>query len=171
MNRGKPLRADPQVAAERRRRREERRRSEPPRPEDQAREARRAARDAPQSARAVPDADGSRAWNAAAVAEGCAMCRSSPEPEEVRRARPWEFATIDGHHCIPKRDLKRWGLHRLLWDTRNMLALCRFHHFRHEKAYQRVPRALLKPSALEFADEIGARFMLENDRIYPPGAA
>lgn len=171
MKRGKGLRHDPARAAERRRRREERRQADGPRPEDVAREARRVARDAPESARIVHDHDAARAWNAQARREGCVLCAHEPPDDEVRRTRGWDLATPAGHHVVPRQDLKRWGLHRLLWDVRNMLPLCRYHHDRHEYTPgARVPRALLLPRNFEFADEIGARFVLEDDDVYPLAA-
>jgi len=169
VKRGKGLSHDPARAAERRQRREARRAAEPPRPEDAAREARRAAREAPQSA-TDHDRDGAREWNRAARRAGCAMCRHRPPAAWVRRERAADLARIDGHHCIPKQDLKRWGLFSRLWDLANMLPLCRYHHFRHEDAYERVPRELLPPEAFAFADEIGARYVLEDDRVYPVAA-
>jgi hypothetical protein len=177
MNRGKPLRHDPARAAERRERRERRREAEGPRPEDLAREARRVAREAPASALEVEDRAASRAWNRAAEAQGCVMCAAEldghdrfPVSARTRRERAWDLAKIDGHHIIAKQALKRWGLFALLWDVRNMLPLCRYHHFRHEQAYQRVPRDLLPRRAREFAREINAEYMLDDDDVYPVAA-
>lgn len=167
MKRGKPLRASPQRAAERRRRREARRAEQDPRPEDVAREARRAARDQPASSLSAQDREAGRAWNTAACRRGCVMCKIDEVDRQTRQDFGWELSKIDGHHVVPKQDLKRWGLHALLWDLRNMLPLCRYHHFRHEQAVQRVPRELLPAPAWEFADAIGARFVLEDAAVYP----
>lgn len=168
MKRGRGLTHNPARAAERRRRREARRAAEDPRPEDAAREARRTARERPESARATHDHAQASAWHQHFARQRCVMCVAAPVPADVARERALDLATIDGHHIVPKQDLKRWGLFALLWDLRNGLPLCRYHHFRHESAYQRVPRRLLPAAAWKFADEINARFVLDDDRVYPP---
>ncbi len=161
---------DPAKALERRLRREQRREAEPPRPEDAAREERRTAREAAKTA-AGEDRDGQRAWSAAARKAGCAMCKATPVNADVRRERGADLARIEGHHLIEKSELRRWGLLAALFDPRNMLPLCSYHHARHTLAFERVPRELLPAAAFEFADEIGARFVLEDDRVYPRHAA
>lgn len=170
MKRGEPLKADPARAAERRARRETRRAGEVARPEDLAREARRVAREKPASSRVAHDAEQATGWHRHFASQQCVQCMAVPVSLRVRRERGLDLATIDGHHIIPKQDLKRWGLFARLWDWRNGIPLCRYHHARHEMAVQRVARELLPAASFAFADEINARFVLEDDDVYPVAA-
>lgn len=76
--------------------------------------------------------------------------------------------SVDGHHVIPKRVLRRLGFHDRLLDTRNRLALCRRDHERHENRSEPVTRELLPASVFEFADELRLGWYL--DRHYPYGS-
>lgn len=173
LRRAKGLQHNPQRAAERRRRREERRAAEGPRPEDIAREERRrtGGQGAPRDVEEDPD--GRRAWGAYFARLPCVMCEDCPVDPTIVRERPVDFAKIDGHHVISKDRLIAWGKRALKWDLRNGVPLCRYHHFRHEEATkpeQRLPRRLLLAPAWVFADEIDARFVLEDDHVYPLAA-
>lgn len=169
MNRGRGLSHNPARAAEKRARRLARRAAEGPRPEDLEAEERASSTPArPRPAREEHDAEASRLWWAAAIAGGCVMCNDCPVDPQTYRERRVDIDLIQGHHPIPQDKLKRWGLRHLLWDRRNRLGLCRYHHFRHEGAVQRVPRRLLRPETFAFADEINARWVLEDDDVYPP---
>lgn len=176
MKRGKSLSYDPARAAERRARREARRAAEAPRPEDTVRELRQLRqleRDGKVKARmTVDEAADRRFWRQMVTKGGCVMCKAFPVDGRTRSERGADLTVIDGHHVVAKQDLKRWGLHARLWDIRNGIALCRYHHARHEAAMQRVPRELLPAVAWEFAEEINAEFVLDDDRVYPgQGAA
>lgn len=173
MNRGKPLRANPARAAERRARREARRAADGPRPEDVARAERQAT--GGQGARRddEEDPDGRRLWHLHFSRLPCAMCEDTPVPADVARERRADLAYVQGHHVISKDRLISWGLRLLKWDIRNGVALCRYHHMRHEYAVrrdQRLPRRLIPAPAWAFADEIDCRWVLEDDAMYPPAA-
>jgi hypothetical protein len=103
-------------------------------------------------------------WHQRVVRGRCVMCAWLPAVAEDR-ARRAVGARKQAHHLLPKRYLKREGLHAHLWDVRNGMALCAFHHERHENFVQRVPRQLLLPTAFEFADELGLGWLI--DREYP----
>jgi hypothetical protein len=168
LKRGKPLTANPARAAEKRARREARRAAEGPRPEDVVRELRVGSSD---EAAARDDTTARRAWQAKVTARGCVMCAASPVDAATRAERWPDLSQIDAHHVISQDKLKRWGLHARLWDARNGIALCRLHHARHELAYQRVPRRLLPRAAWQFAAEIGAEFVLDDENVYPQQAS
>ena len=62
--------------------------------------------------------------------------------------------TLDAHHVTPLQALKREGVPESAWyDPRNGMALCRYHHGRHESGMERVPRDLLTRDHWEFAAE------------------
>lgn len=173
MKRTRPLRADPKKAAERRARRETRR-AEDARPEDVAREIRdlaRAGRRKPAQRGTTGsdpygDAAAKRFWREQVTAKGCVMCAACPPSREVRAAFGPDLRWIQGHHVIPKQVLKRTGLSAFLWDVRNGIGLCAYHHERHERQREPVPFDLLPAAAFEFADEIDMRHHLDTDRRY-----
>ena len=72
---------------------------------------------------------------------------------------------LQAHHIITQQKLRQVGRDDLRWDVRNGLTLCERHHRRHTRALARVPFELLRPEALEFADEVGLAWTL--DRYYP----
>lgn len=158
MKRGRPLRVDPQRAAERRAQREARRATEA-RPED----AYERPQDAAKRDQGTPAER--RAFRALA-AQGCAMCEAFPPTPAERRELGHDLRFVEVHHVLSKDVLKRTGQAAQLWDVRNGLVLCLLHHTRQEKAFQRVPLDLLGPDTLAFADEVGLRFLLEQDRRY-----
>jgi hypothetical protein len=166
LRRGKGLSHDQQRAAERRRRREARRAAEG-RPEDLAREERRASGGQGAPRDVEEDPDGRRLWGQHFERLPCVVCEDCPVDPTVARERRFDLAKIDGAHLISKDRLISWGLRELKWDTRNGLPVCRYHHFRHDYAVQRIPRRLLPAQAFEFADEIGARWVLEDDAVFP----
>lgn len=106
-----------------------------------------------------------RWWRAAAIRGGCVMCREFPVPRDLRSARFDDLRIIDGHHVLAKRHLRTNGHAARLWDQRNGLALCRYHHARHEAGHQRVPYELVPKGAIDFAAELGLDWILE--REYP----
>lgn len=60
------------------------------------------------------------------------------------------------HHCIPKQLLRRRGLHHLVWDPRNGIALKRAVHEAHEYTPNaRVPYEALPQRVRDFATELG----------------
>lgn len=113
----------------------------------------------------VDDGLAKRFWKIAVCRGGCVMCKAFPAPPELRDGRMVDFRTVEGHHVLAKRHLKREGFTGRLWDTRNGMGLCRYHHQRHEHAIQRVPYALVPDCALEFAAELGLEHVVE--REYP----
>lgn len=173
MNRGKGLRHDPARAAAKRARRAQRRAETGPRPEDLAREQRRATGGQGAPRAVEEDPEGQRLWNAHFSRLPCVVCEHHPVPATIAVERRADLARIEGHHVISKDRLISWGLRALKWDRRNGVAICRYHHDSHEYAVrpsQRIPRRLLPASAWVFADEIGARWVLEDDRVYPRAA-
>jgi hypothetical protein len=167
MNRGKPLSHDPARAAEKRARRLARRAAEQ-RPEDVAREERESERP---RRRGEPRSEDERRASAefyrVVTASGCVMCIAFPVDPQTYRERRADIERIQAAHLISQDKLRRWGLHGRLWDPRDGLGLCCYHHFRHDDAVQRVPRRLIPAPAFVFADEIGARWVLEDDVVFP----
>jgi hypothetical protein len=108
-------------------------------------------------------------WHAAVIRGGCVMCRAFPVSAELRRARSSDFCRPEAHHIIDKNFLKREGLREHLWDERNGLCLCRYHHGQHTSWMQRVPLRLVPAAACVFAESLGVLWRLELD--YPLEAA
>lgn len=106
-------------------------------------------------------------WRLMIVGGGCAMCRHDPPAEWALRTRHADLARLEAHHVIPKSKLKQEGFRdfRIIWDERNGLCLCVFHHGRHTDWVQRVPREILPDGILEFVDELNLGWLL--DREYP----
>lgn len=173
MKRGQGLTHDPARAAERRQRREARRAAEGPRPEDEAREARRTSGGQGAPRDVEEDPDGRRLWHTHFSRLPCVLCEHAPVPADVARERRADLAYVEGHHVISKDRLISWGLRALKWDLRNGVPVCRYHHFRHEyatKREHRLPRELIPAPAFIFAGEVGARWALEDDDVYPCAA-
>lgn len=57
------------------------------------------------------------------------------------------------HHIVYKSKLKAIGRADALWDLRNALPLCRYHHDGHHGTHP-IPRELLPDRALEFAARV-----------------
>lgn len=106
-----------------------------------------------------------RYWKAAVCRGGCIMCSAFPVPPTLREGRRADFRRVEGHHVLAKRHLKREGFAGRLWDTRNGMGLCAYHHARHEARMQPVPYDLIPEGAFEFALELGLDWILE--REYP----
>lgn len=108
-----------------------------------------------------------RFWRTEAVRHGCAMCRHFPLPVGHPDLHVFfaDLQFMEGHHVLPKALLKREGFPGKLWDARNALGLCRYHHARHENYVQRVPRDVVPNDAFDFADELGLGWAI--DREYP----
>lgn len=107
-----------------------------------------------------------REWRAATVRAGCVMCHHFPVDHATRHVHAADLRRIEAHHVLAQRHLKLRGLHEHLWDERNGLGLCSYHHARHERFTQRVPRALLPWAVHEFAAALRLDWLL--DREYPP---
>lgn len=100
----------------------------------------------------------------------CLVC-----DKEAGRQPDGSLIVIEGHHVLSKQAIKDWVryeaglgndiLQLLLWDPRNGVPICEGCHDWHTRAFRRIPRFLLPPPALEFADslELGHRI----DREYP----
>lgn len=83
---------------------------------------------------------------------------------------------LEGHHIVPRRYLnsvvRERGLvgedaNRIVWNLANHLPLCAYHHNRHERALERVPRHVLPDAALAFAEDVGLTWLVE--KAYPQG--
>lgn len=112
-----------------------------------------------------------RAWSAS-VAGVCAMCAAAkhgsapvePITPEIRETFHNDLVRREGHHLIPKGDLKAMGYPVSVWmDLRLQLTLCRFHHERHENFVERVPRELYPTSVWNFAVEHNLEWLLERE--------
>ena len=101
--------------------------------------------------------------NAVTRNKQCVMCAAFGRPEQ-RELWP-DTMRRDGHHITPQHWLRANGYQAFLWDLRNGLCLCRYHHARHESYIQRIPRRLIPAKAIQFANEVGALWLLE--RNYP----
>lgn len=106
------------------------------------------------------------AWHRAVCRGGCVMCRAQRPSKEVYADYGFELRHIEAHHVIAKRHLRTFGQWEHRWDERNGIALCTYHHRRHENHVQRVPRGVLPADALAFARELSLMSLL--DREYPP---
>lgn len=107
-----------------------------------------------------------RLWHEQVVrGQRCVMCKAFPVASAQRRVVGPELAHRDAHHIVEKGELRRDGHLDHLWDRRNGLCLCRYHHFRHHSRAQPVPRDLLPAAAFEFAAELGLLHAIE--RAYP----
>lgn len=104
-----------------------------------------------------------RYWRMAVIRGGCVMCRAFPLEPHERIGREPELRRIEGHHVLAKRHLRNEGYGGRFWDTRNGMALCSYHHARHERWMQRVPFDLVPDSAVEFAIELGLLPLLERE--------
>lgn len=106
-----------------------------------------------------------RYWKMSVTRGGCVMCRAYPLTRDARALHFADLRVIEGHHILAQRHLKGRGFGGRLWDTRNGIGLCRYHHPRHESAMQRVPLELIPDDALEFAIELDLDWIIE--REYP----
>lgn len=86
------------------------------------------------------------------------MCRHFPPTVDL--TREIDVRRVQAHHAIPKDKLKRRGLHDHLWDKRNGLCLCVYHHERHHNFTERVPRSLVG-HVEGFANEHGLLWLLD----------
>lgn len=90
-----------------------------------------------------------RWWEGVVKGRTCAVCGSKHN--------------VQGHHILPKQDVKRAGGD--VWAKANGLPLCESCHMNHESAAKRVPRRLIPVAAEWFARDLGLDWKLE--RIYP----
>ncbi len=109
-----------------------------------------------------------RMWRQAVVRGPCVMCRASRPSKQIARDVGFDLRRLEGHHVLPKRQLKVCGRRDALWDARNGLCVCGWHHARHENHVQRIPRAVLPVDVFEFAAELDLSWLL--DREYPEAA-
>lgn len=94
------------------------------------------------------------------------MCRIA-DPRDLMALDPslaLDLRTIQGHHIIEQQQLKKHHLREYLWDERNGMGLCAYHHQRHTHFIERVPWELLPPAAFEFAEEVGLPWLLDQYR-------
>lgn len=118
----------------------------------------------PKPAMTAKERAAARSWRAATIVDGCAMCLWMP-PEEVDVSRQPDLLHIVAHHVLPQQALKQEHLHAFLWDERNGIGLCDYHHTRHHNYIERVPRALVPAATTEFAYELELGWLL--DAEYP----
>jgi 5-methylcytosine-specific restriction endonuclease McrA len=89
-------------------------------------------------------------------AGGCARCGTT--------------RNLDGHHVLPKADLRNWAAAEhidptpLIWNVANQLVICRNCHDRHHSGYARLPRLIISEQAWAFARSLGLDWKLE--RLY-----
>lgn len=74
---------------------------------------------------------------------------------------------LEAHHVIAAHQLKKRGLHHLLYDVRNGLCLCYRAHRRHTNRTEPIDYSYLSQQAIDFATEVGLDWQL--DRDYPRG--
>jgi hypothetical protein len=120
-------------------------------------------------ARSIALAASRVAFKREVTARGCVMCANEQLGDQVRRDFAVDLAKRDAHHVITKRQLKDSGLDEwspLLWDPANGVCLCSYHHQRHHKYVQRLPRRLVPIAAVRWAAAIGLAALM--DREYPP---
>lgn len=103
-------------------------------------------------------------WRVAAVVDGCVMCAKFSTADVHASRRPDLFCIL-AHHVLPKQALKQEHLHAFLWDKRNGMGLCEYHHTRHHNRIERVPRTLVTAATVEFAYELELGWLL--DMEYP----
>lgn len=101
-----------------------------------------------------------RSWREIVTRGGCEMCRYVDLGEIPAEHRP-DLRRIEGHHIIEQQQLKKHGKGDMLWDVRNGMGLCSYHHQRHTNWRERVPRRLLLPEAYEFAEEAKLSWLLD----------
>ena len=115
-------------------------------------------------------------WAAYARTRPCVVCGAahlaSPRGTQV---------LIEGHHVVEKQELKSAAREfklddeatlRLVWDLRNNLSLCRFHHAQHTHWRRRLTRREVlaaAPKAQQFSFEIGRGWYIH--RNYPEVSA
>lgn len=103
------------------------------------------------------------AWKRAVCRYGCHMCHAFPVDAYTRLMFEPDLRRIEGHHVLSKSFLKDSGLEAELWNVDNGMALCHYHHSRHELHSQRVPRELIPTAALAFAAKHGVSWRLVRD--------
>lgn len=109
------------------------------------------------------------AWKAHARRSPCAMCQRFPVRDpEILKAYHHELRDLQGHHAIPQSRLKSLDLHYALWDIRNCMTLCGYHHPRHTNWRERVPRELVPLDVYDFCAELKIEWVLDHE--YPLAA-
>lgn len=102
-------------------------------------------------------------WKRTTCRNPCAMCGET------------DGTKLQGHHVISQQHLRREARARgidedvLLWDERVGMSLCETCHNRHESRFAPVPYEKLTEAHLEFAEEMGLVWLLEN--CYPKAPA
>jgi hypothetical protein len=91
----------------------------------------------------------------------CLMCEHAPVDATVRQAYAKDLEWLQAAHVLPK----RWLLGADKACADGGIVLCVYHHGRHDHWVERVPRVLLPPEAVAFADRIGLGWLL--DKEYP----
>ncbi len=116
--------------------------------------------------RSVKESEAAGLWRRTVTLGGCLMCHEFPVTDPLTRATyRSELRDIQGHHAIPKTNLKKLGLKDYIWDERNGVALCGYHHPRHTAYKQRLPRRLLPEKVYDFCRELRIEWLL--DLEYP----
>lgn len=65
------------------------------------------------------------------------------------------------HHVITQQQLRKRGLLKYRWAVANGVPVCEKAHTRHTGAVERLPRALLPPETVSFAEELGLVHLIE----------
>lgn len=95
----------------------------------------------------------------------CVMCRH--HPPILRGGLQPDLRTIEAAHLIKRQALEREGADP--WDPRIGLALCAYHHRRHDAYAGRLPAHLYPAGAFLYAAEHGLSWLL--DRQISPTVA
>lgn len=90
---------------------------------------------------------------------GPALCAVTREPLS------WEVDHV--HHPVEKAWLRSEGLHLLVWDERNALAIKASIHTGHTSGMNRIPRSALRPMNWVFAREVGAQAVARLEQAHP----
>lgn len=94
------------------------------------------------------------------TAHGCVMCKAFPPTIDLSREPETRY--VQAHHVLTQQRLRNAGLDAHLWDPRNGIALCEYHHARHHNFTERVTRDMVAGTE-GFATEHGLMWMLDWD--------
>lgn len=105
-----------------------------------------------------------KAHRQAAVKQGCVMCKHSPVEPSVRVAYYGMLTKLEAHHILPQRHLKELGVPmEVMHSEANAMGLCAYHHGRHEKWVERVPRELLPSAVYELAEAAQIGWLIDRE--------
>lgn len=102
----------------------------------------------------------------------CWLCLRRPEEQERCRRLTTHYK-LHKHHWLDQQTIKREypnghdgvSLTALLADDRNLVHMRQWHHMQLENRRLHIPRWMVPPEAVQFAEELGLDWRL--DRLYP----